>query len=97
MATPPLWNFVLTDLQGAVLGEIIGATNVSLVLPLNRLPTLGFQIPLWHYLAPSILTTDTMVKAYRQDPNGGTKRLVYVGITMGAEESGDSLQQSIVV
>jgi hypothetical protein len=95
MATPPTWSLVLTNLQGAVLGEIIGATEVQVAIPLNRIPTMQFRVPLWHSLAPALLESDTMIKAYRRDPGGGTNRLVFVGLVQNGSESGTELQQTI--
>jgi hypothetical protein len=58
---------VLTDLHGTQLGDITNALNTSIVLPLNRLPTASFQIPIQHKLAKYFAdpTWDGIVKAYR--------------------------------
>lgn len=96
MPAPPRWNFLLTDLQGTVLGELNNAKDRSVTLPLNRIPTASFSLPLWHDRADDILNGDTMVKAYRID-QFGTSKLVFFGPTLSVEESGDSLQQSIGV
>lgn len=94
MPAPPQWTFVLTDLNGAVLGELIGATQRTLTLPLNRVPTVSFQLPLWHPLGDTVLTQDALVKVYRRDVLG-TQRLVFCGPLTDSEENGDALNQSI--
>lgn len=94
MPAPPTWTFILTDLNGAVLGELIGATNQTISLPLNRVPTVSFQLPLWHPLGDTVLTQDALVKVYRRDILG-TQRLVFCGPLTDSEENGDALNQSI--
>lgn len=93
----PVWTFVLTDLMGSVLGEITNADERQVTLPLNRVPTASFKIPLAHSLAETImaLNQDAMVKAYRYD--GTTNKLAFFGPVLTAEEVADRDTQSIAV
>lgn len=93
---PPLWTFVLTDLQGVVQGEINNADARQVVLPLNRLPTATFRIPLAHPLANTVLSQDCMVKAYRWD-NVITRKLMFFGPVLSAEEQAERDVQSVQV
>lgn len=87
----PQWTFVLTDLSGTVLGEVTNADDRQVVLPLNRVPTAAFKVPLQHTLASYIMDTDTRLKCYRD----GVLR--FHGPVISAEETGDALSQSISV
>lgn len=83
------WKFVLTDLQGAQLGELTDAHARSLVLPLSRLPTAQCTLRLDHPLAAAIMTADVMLKAYRDGA------LRFIGPLVSAEESGQANQQTV--
>ncbi len=95
MAAPPLWSFILTDLQGVVLGEILNASERTVAFTHKGMPTAGFKIPLWHPLATPILTQETLLKVYRRDTV--SNKLVFVGPVQSVDESGEDLRQSISV
>lgn len=97
MPTPPQWSFVLTDLQGVVIGEILNASERTLTLAHKGIPAAGFKLPLWHPLAGSLLTTssDTLLKCYRRD--SVSNKLVFCGPVSSVEENGDALSQYISV
>lgn len=95
MPAPPEWSFVLTDLQGVVIGELLNASDRTVTLSHKGMPTAGFKLPLWHPLATSILTTDTLVKCYRRD--AVSNRLVFIGPVQSVDETGEALNQSISV
>lgn len=86
-----MWQFLVTDYSGIVLGEVTQADERVVALPLNRVPTATFKVPLRHNLASALLDTDTLLLGYRD----GVLR--FCGPVMSAEESGDALNQSIVV
>jgi hypothetical protein len=92
----PLWQFILTDLNGGVIGELRNAAERKIVLPHQRIPTCAFRIPLWHPYADTLMNDDNMVKAYRTDPITGIRRLVFHGPVVNAEETGEQ-QQTIQV
>lgn len=91
MPRPPKWTFLLTDLQGNTVGELVGAPERSVTLPLNRVPTATFQVPLWHPLTDEILSMDTMLKVYRGS------RLVFYGPNISIEETASGDAQSLAV
>lgn len=92
---PPKWLFILTDLSGNVLGEIMQGADRTVTLPLNRVPTASIRVPLWHYLAGYILDGNCLLKCYRRDQVTGTNTLVFHGPLITAEESGSSEGQVI--
>ena len=65
----PTWKFVVTDLQGNSVGEVLNASQRQVVLPLNRVPTASFQIPIQNSLAGLFLdpTSDYLLKCYRNN------------------------------
>lgn len=97
MPAPPQWSFVLTDLQGVVIGEILNADSRTVTLQHKGIPTAGFTLPLWHPLAGNILdvSTDTLLKCYRRD--SVSNKLVFCGPISSVQEAGDSLTQTISV
>lgn len=97
MPTPPRWQFILTDLAGNQIGEITQADSRTVTLPLNRVPTASFTLPLWHPLASSVLALNCLLKVYRRDQVTGTNRLVFHGPLVSAEEAGSSDGQTIGV
>lgn len=92
-----MWSFVLTDLQGVVHGELLGAEQRKVSDPWMRVPTASCLIPLWHPLALTVLTTDCLLKCYRTDIVTGTRTLVFHGPVISIEEVGESLSQSIAI
>lgn len=95
MPSPPRWQFILTDLAGTQIGEITQAAERTITLPLNRIPTASFQIPLWHPLASTVLGLNCLLKVYRRDNVTGTNTLVFHGPLMSAEEAATDTQQTI--
>lgn len=81
------WQFILTDLQGVVQGEITNADERRVALPHMRVPSASFRIPLYHHLVDTILSTDCLVRAYRTDNNTGQRDLAFHGPIVSAEES----------
>ena len=57
-----MWNFVLTDLQGVVHGELTQADARKVSDPWMRIPTARCTIPLWHPLSDTVMTTECMLK-----------------------------------
>lgn len=102
-AKAPYWEYILTDLQGNIpsgnsaYGQLLNLKEVKCVYPLMRIPTLGFQIPIWSRSAAAILDNDCLVKAYRTDPVTNTRKLVFHGPVIGAEENGSAEAQSVGV
>jgi hypothetical protein len=90
------WRFILTDMLGAVKGEVTNATERKLVLPHMRVPTATFTMPLWHDRANDVLNSDCLLKVYRQR-SSGTRDLVFHGPVISAEEAGEGQQQTIAV
>jgi hypothetical protein len=97
MSVPPRWQFILTDLAGNQIGEISQAAERSVTLPLNRIPTATFRIPLWHPLAGNVLGLNCLLKVYRRDIVTGVNQLVFHGLLLSAEESAADNQQTIAV
>lgn len=93
----PKFQYILTDLSGVTLGEVAQADDRKVSLPLLRLPTAQFKMPLWHSLADTVLNTDTLLKVYRWTAADNTKRLLFNGPVISAEEVGENLTQSIAV
>jgi hypothetical protein len=92
----PNFQFVLYDLDGAQLGEVYGATERTLSLPLTHIPTASFKIPLAHTLAQTLLDTDTILVVLYTDRNG-SKSVVFSGPVMGVSEEADALDQTLAV
>jgi hypothetical protein len=81
-----VWSFVLTDRQGNQLGELRNASNRSLRFPLNRTPTVSFQIDATHPSAPWFLDVDkVLLKAY--DDSTGSRVLRFYGPVVGYEKT----------
>lgn len=91
------WQFIVTDLHGAQLGEVRNASERTVVLPHLRTPTASFKLPLWSDLAATIMDTDTLLKCYRIDPRTSTRSLAFHGPIVSAQEVGDGGSQSISV
>lgn len=89
----PSCQFVLTDLQGAVIGEILNASARSVMLPMNQLPTATFSIPSNHSLARYFIdpTWDGLLKVYRQG------RLIFCGPVVTSQDQSSSSSNSIAV
>lgn len=94
MAITASWQFILTDLMGVPLGELKGASDRSVVLPLLRTPTASFKIPLWHPRATDLLTQECLLQCWRTDVLD-VKRLVFNGPIRGVNEVGDNVTQTI--
>lgn len=94
----PSWKFILTELNGTVIGEVTNAKGRSVTLPLNRMPTAAFTIRLDHDLAPDLVTNDKtcILKCYRTDSQGA-QTLVFCGPCISSDEVGSDLAQSIQV
>lgn len=87
------WQFIITDLNGNVYGEIKNATERKVALPHMRVPSATFNVPLSHEAANTIMDTDTLLKCYRLNELTNTKTLAFNGPVISAEEtSGDSSQ-----
>lgn len=95
------WEFILTDLQGNIHGEVTQATERKVSLPHMRVPTASFKIPTYHYLAGTVLTTDCLVKAYRvfTSPTSGatTRTLAFHGPVISVDENGEQGTQTVAV
>jgi hypothetical protein len=91
------WNFILTDLQGNVHGEVTQATARKVVLPHLRVPSATFTVPINHYLAKTMLDTDCLLKAYRTDPVTAQRDVAFHGPVVSAEETGESGVENIAV
>jgi hypothetical protein len=95
MPAPPDWDFLLTDLQGNVLGDIVGAAERAVTLGHKRLPTASFRVPLWHPQAGNLLSGDTLLQCWRRDAFGA--KLVFNGPVQNVEEVGQALGQTLAV
>jgi hypothetical protein len=86
------WKFVLTDLQGNSIGEVLNASNRQVVLPLNRVPTVSFQIPIQNSLSTYLLdpTWDGNLKAYRDSV------LRFNGPVVSSAEAFDSSSSQVI-
>lgn len=91
------WQFIVTDLNGTVIGEVNKATERQIVLPHLRVPTASFKLPLWSDMAATIMDSDCLLRCYRKDDASGTRTLAFHGPIISAEESGESGVQSIAV
>jgi len=89
------WQFILSDLQGAVHGELTQASSRKVSDPWMRVPTASCSIPLWHPLADTVMSTACLLRCYRTDDLTGTRTLVFHGPVLTAEENADSGSQTI--
>lgn len=94
MATTASWQFILTDLMGVPFGELYGASERTVAIPLSRLTTASFKIPMWHPLGDSLVTKECLLQCWRTDATG-SKRLVFNGPIRGVNEVTDSTTQTI--
>jgi hypothetical protein len=87
------WLYVLEDLHANVIGDVTNASGKQLYLPLNRLPTAAFQIPINHYLAPYVTDPnwDGLLKVYRD----GVLR--FHGPVVSTNEALDGNNQTVAV
>lgn len=90
------WEFVLTQLDGTVIGALQNADSRKVTLPHLRVPTAEFRIPLWHPHAVAIMDSDCLLRCYRTDVVTSTRTLAFHGPIVSAEESGEA-GQSIAV
>jgi hypothetical protein len=74
------WQLVLTELNGAAVGELLNASSRRVSFGVNRVPSAGFTIRLDNPLADEVLEANKLVKAYRD----GVLR--FVGPIVAAEE-----------
>ncbi len=93
------WEFILTDLNGNVHGEVRNASERKVTLPHMRVPSASFNIPLTNPLGNTVMDTDTLVKCYRVNDATTTKTLAFIGPVVSAEEtsSADASGPSIAV
>jgi hypothetical protein len=91
------WQFLITDLQGLLHGEVNAADDRKVGLPHLRIPTASFNLPLESPLADVVMDTDTLLRAYRYDEPSNTKALVFDGPVVSAEEASDGTKQGIAV
>jgi hypothetical protein len=91
------WQFILTDLYGAVHGELTKASARKVTLPHLRVPSATCTIPMFHEQASNVLNTDCLLKAYRIDPVTGTKTLAFHGPVVSADENGEAGVQTISI
>lgn len=92
------WQFVLTDLNGNVHGEVTNADERKVVLPHMRVPSATMKLPLAHSLANTVMDTDTLLKCYRLNEVLNTKTLAFNGPVVSAEEvSEEGNKQGIAV
>jgi hypothetical protein len=96
MPSPPTYYSVITDMAGAVIGPLRGAKALTISLRHKGLPTVGLQVPLWHPYAEHLISQDVLLKVYRRDTLG-TNKLLFIGPVLGAEENGDTLNQTLAV
>ncbi len=85
------WRVVLTDLQGVILGDLSSSLDRSLTLPLNRVPTFSFRIPIWNERANDLSLWDTLVKVYRDQD------LVFIGPVISIDETAESQNAYLAV
>lgn len=89
--------YVLTSLNGAVLGEITNPKERTLSIPLNRLDTAAVRVPLWHPMGMAMAdSSEKLLKVYR-DHGAGWGAPKFVGPVLTQEESADSLSQTIQI
>lgn len=86
------WQFILTGLDGTVIGELTGADSRKVTLPHLRVPTASFTIPLWHQHAAAVMDQDCLLRCYRIDSRSNTRTLAFHGPIISAEENGESGQ-----
>lgn len=91
------WQFLVTDLSGAPLGEASNASARSVTLPHQRVPLASFSIPMWDPLADILLTNDCLLRCYRTDPTFGSKQLAFHGPVISTEEAADGTNNSMAV
>ena len=91
------WQFILTDLLGNTHGEVTQAASRKVVLPHLRAPSASFTVPIWHDLAPTVLDTDCLLRAYRVDQVTGQRDLAFHGPVVSAEESAEGNSNSVAV
>ena len=91
------WQFILTDLLGNVHGEVSEATSRKVVLPHLRVPSASFTISIEDDLAPTVLDTDCLLRAYRIDPLTGQRDLAFHGPVVSVEEAVEDTSKSVAV
>ncbi len=86
------WEFILTQLDGTVIGALQNADQRKVTLSHLRVPTASFTIPLWHPYAASIMDSDCLLRCYRTDSNTSTRTLAFHGPIVSTEENGEAGQ-----
>lgn len=89
-------DFILTDLQGVVQGEVMNASDSSVTLPHLRVPSATLRIPLYHDLADFAVNNDSLLKVYHVDATEA-RTLIFNGPVVTAEEVGANLSQTIAL
>jgi hypothetical protein len=92
-----MWQFILTDLLGNVHGEVTNASARKVTLPHLRVPAASFTVPIENDLAPTVLDTDCLLKAYRIDPVTAQKDLAFHGPVVSAEENSEATAKTVAV
>lgn len=94
MASAASWQFILTDLMGVTLGELHGASDRTVTIPLSRLTTASFKVPMWHPLGEVLTSQECLLQCWRTDVTSN-KRLVFNGPIRGTQEVTDNTTQTI--
>lgn len=83
------WQFVLTELNGTQIAELLNASDRRVALSLNRVPVLSGRVRLDNSYADRLLACNVLVKAYRNSV------LRFVGPVIAAEEVSDGQAASV--
>jgi hypothetical protein len=67
MASYPVWQFVLTDLTGRAIGEVLDAPQRQVIRGLSSPSTASFTVLATNPLLSYLLTSDLNLKCYRND------------------------------
>lgn len=76
------WQTVLTDLAGNHIGELAGATERRVAMPIVSMATANATVRLDHDDADTLLTCDTLLKVYEQLTDDDAVRAVAAGATV---------------
>lgn len=91
------WSFVVTDLNGAVHGELLRASSRKVTLPHMRVPNASCSIQLEDPLAAILTTTDCLLKCYRTDNSTGLKTMPFIGPVVSAEEDASEQGKTLAI
>jgi hypothetical protein len=92
-----LWEYHLTDLAGISYGEITTADERKLTLSHLRMGTASATVRMDDPRARDAINNDCLLKVYRQQSLGATKKVVFNGPVTTVEENADETAQTVAI